>query len=164
MRPEIIALCAIILAMKYVDDTLIATSDYATEWGRGMWTCQQINFTEWALFEDLKYRLLDLWDERVINECLVDMERAGNESGFSISDDDELPEDIDSGNMSADAEITWVDVDNLTPPYTPLAITEFSACFGAPDDMITTKHSIGEEIDLSIRTKNRTGEEFIAVN
>ena len=41
-----------------------------------MWTCEQINYTQLQILENLGYRLLPLWEESIISEALGDMERA----------------------------------------------------------------------------------------
>lgn len=90
VHPEIIILAALILAVKFLDDAQQSTRVYATEWGRGMWSCEQLNFTQLCVFENLAYRLLPLWKEEIINEALEDMERAGQQYSPGIYDDDEM--------------------------------------------------------------------------
>lgn len=46
-------------------------------WAKGMWSCEQLNQTQWCLMDNLGGRLFPLWHERVILGALEDMERAG---------------------------------------------------------------------------------------
>lgn len=50
-----------------------------------MWTCGQINQTQWCLMDNLGGRLFALWHERVILGALEDMERAGRGAMKGIS-------------------------------------------------------------------------------
>ncbi|KAE9363670.1 hypothetical protein N431DRAFT_448250 [Stipitochalara longipes BDJ] len=87
--PELIVLSALILAVKFLDDAQQTTKEYAEEWGKGLWTCEQINFTQWSILENLGYRLLPLWEHSIILEALGDMERAGQQHCSVIYDADE---------------------------------------------------------------------------
>lgn len=87
--PELIVLSALILAVKFLDDAQQTTKEYAEEWGKGLWTCEQINFTQWCILENLGYRLLPLWDHSIILEALEDMERAGQQYTPEMYDADE---------------------------------------------------------------------------
>jgi hypothetical protein len=87
--PELIVLSALILAVKFLDDAQQTTKEYAEEWGKGLWTCEQINFTQRSLMENLGYRLLPLWEHSIILEALEDMERAGRQCTPEIYDVDE---------------------------------------------------------------------------
>ncbi len=69
-------LSALILAVKFVDDAHERTATYAQDWGRKIWTCEQINYTERIILENLRYRLLPLWNEPMISEAMKDVERA----------------------------------------------------------------------------------------
>lgn len=79
VHPELIILGALVLAVKFLDDAQQHTKDYAADWGRGLWTCDQINYTQRVLLENLGYRLLPLWEHSIILEALEDMERAGQQ-------------------------------------------------------------------------------------
>lgn len=46
------------------------------DWGKGMWSCEQINYTQRSILENLNYKILPLWQENIILEALEDMERA----------------------------------------------------------------------------------------
>jgi hypothetical protein len=69
----------LILAVKFLDDAQQSTREYVDVWGRGMWSCEQVNHTQWCLMDNLGGRLLPLWDEGVILGALEDMERAGRQ-------------------------------------------------------------------------------------
>jgi len=79
VHPELIVLSALILAVKFLDDAQQTTKEYAEEWGKSLWTCEQINFTQRSLLDNLGYRLLPLWEDSIILEALEDMERAGRQ-------------------------------------------------------------------------------------
>jgi hypothetical protein len=87
VHPELIVLSALILAVKFLDDAQQTTKEYAEEWGKGLWTCEQINFTQRSLMENLGYRLLPLWEHSIILEALEDMERAGRQYTPEIYDE-----------------------------------------------------------------------------
>jgi hypothetical protein len=89
VSPELIVLSALILAVKFLDDAQQATREYGEEWGKGLWTCKQINFTQWCILENLGYRLLPLWEHSIILEALGDMERAGQQHNPEIYGADE---------------------------------------------------------------------------
>jgi hypothetical protein len=98
VHPEIIVLSALVLAVKFCDDAQQKTKEYAEDWGKGLWTCDQINYTQRTLLENLGYRLLALWQHTIILEALEDMERAGRQQNSSELrdrirrwDDDNLP-------------------------------------------------------------------------
>jgi hypothetical protein len=77
ISPELLILSALILAVKFLDDEDREISWYAREWGGGLWSNQQINFTNWIILENIGFRLLSLWQETLIAEAMADMERAG---------------------------------------------------------------------------------------
>ncbi len=89
VQPEIIVLSAMILAVKFLDDAQQTTKESTEAWGNGLWTCEQINFTQWCILENLGYRLLPLWEQSIIREALEDMERAGRQHTPEICDLDE---------------------------------------------------------------------------
>lgn len=80
VKPEVIVLAALIIATKFLEDSHAPTQYYRSAWGNNLWTCEQINITERIIMEDLNYRILPLWDERLIGDALNDMERAGRQA------------------------------------------------------------------------------------
>jgi hypothetical protein len=62
IHAELILLSALILAAEFLDDARQTTKEYAEEWGEGLWTCDQINFIQRYLLENLGYSLLPLWE------------------------------------------------------------------------------------------------------
>ncbi|KAK3487784.1 uncharacterized protein B0T23DRAFT_398466 [Neurospora hispaniola] len=80
VKPEVIVLGALIIAVKFLEDSHAPTQYYRSAWGNNLWTCEQINITERCIMEDLNYRILPLWDERLIGDALKDMERAGRQA------------------------------------------------------------------------------------
>lgn len=77
VRPELIILTALVVAFKFTEDCQEPTQYYASDWGRGHWTCDQINATERCIMEHLGYRILPLCDPAILDEALADMRRAG---------------------------------------------------------------------------------------
>ena len=80
VKPEVIVLAALVIAVKFLEDAHAPTQYYRSTWGNNLWTCEQINITERCIMEDLNYRILPLWDERLIADALNDMERAGRQA------------------------------------------------------------------------------------
>lgn len=77
VRPELIILTALVIAFKFTDDCQEPTQYYASEWARGLWTCDQLNATERCIMEHLGYRILPLCDKEIIDDAIADMHRAG---------------------------------------------------------------------------------------
>ncbi|KAK7748524.1 hypothetical protein SLS53_000544 [Cytospora paraplurivora] len=77
VSPEIIILTALIIAFKFTDDCHEPTQYYASVWGKGLWTCDQINTTERCIMDHLGYRILPLCDRDIIEDAMEDMRRAG---------------------------------------------------------------------------------------
>ncbi|KUI68786.1 hypothetical protein VM1G_04422 [Cytospora mali] len=77
VSPEIIILTALVIAFKFTEDCHEPTQYYASDWGKGLWTCDQINTTERCIMEHLGYRILPLCDKAIIDDALEDMKRAG---------------------------------------------------------------------------------------
>jgi hypothetical protein len=80
IRPEINILAALVLAVKFLDDTQQSTRHYVTVWGKDLWTCDQLNYTVQMIHENLGYRIKSLWEEDIIGQAEKDMERAGRDS------------------------------------------------------------------------------------
>lgn len=77
--PEIIILTSLIIADKFVEDLQESIQYYSSAWGRDVWTCEQINFTERCIMENLGYRILPLWEEKSIKQARHDIEMARRE-------------------------------------------------------------------------------------
>ncbi|KAI0010032.1 hypothetical protein F4779DRAFT_333410 [Xylariaceae sp. FL0662B] len=77
--PEIIILAALIVADKFVEDMHEPTQYFGRVWGRDVWSCEQINYTERCIMESLGYRILPLWDPRFIKQARHDIEMARRE-------------------------------------------------------------------------------------
>jgi hypothetical protein len=128
IHPELIILSALILAVKFLDDAQQTTKEYATDWGRGIWSCQQINFTQRCLLENLGYRILPLWDHDIILEALEDMEKAGQQFSSPEYEDHKIWEEESSfglflerkQGMSDDGKAVLGLGDQLTPVETPV--------------------------------------------
>lgn len=76
VNPEVIALAAMIIAGKFTEDSQEPTRWYASAWGAGVWTCEQINVTERCIMENLGYRIMPLTAPDVLEDALSDMARA----------------------------------------------------------------------------------------
>lgn len=77
VSPEVIILTALVIAFKFTEDCQEPTQYYASDWGNGLWTCDQINTTERNIMEHLGYRILPLFEKTIIEDALDDMRRAG---------------------------------------------------------------------------------------
>lgn len=84
-HPEVTILAALILAMKFIDDQQGTTSYYAQNWAQGLWSCDQINFTQRCILENLGYRLLPLWSHDIIEGAKSDMARAAKRQSSASS-------------------------------------------------------------------------------
>jgi hypothetical protein len=79
VSPEVIILGALIIANKFVDDMQEPTHYFSSIWGRGVWTCEQINYTERCIMESLNYRIMPLWKDKHIKQARHDIELARRE-------------------------------------------------------------------------------------
>ncbi|KAF3767895.1 hypothetical protein M406DRAFT_221891, partial [Cryphonectria parasitica EP155] len=77
VRPELIILSALVIAFKFTEDCQEPTHYYASDWGKGLWTCAQVNVTERCIMEHLGYRILPLCDSEILGDAIADMRRAG---------------------------------------------------------------------------------------
>jgi hypothetical protein len=73
----VIAVAALMIAVKFLDDAQENTQSYALRWGNDIWTCAQINTTEQCIMENLSYHIMPLWNRELIDDALKDMQRAG---------------------------------------------------------------------------------------
>lgn len=80
VNPEVIVLGALVIAFKFLDDCHEKTQYYRTEWGKGLWTCAQLNVTERCIMENLGYRILPLWHPALIADAVCDMQRAAKQA------------------------------------------------------------------------------------
>lgn len=77
--PEVIILGALIIATKFTDDMHESTQYFSSAWGRSLWSCEQINFTERCIMESLGYHILPLWNTKCIKQARHDIEMARRE-------------------------------------------------------------------------------------
>ena len=82
VNPDVIVLAALVIAFKFLVDCQEPTHYYRTAWGKGMWTCDQINVTERCIMENLGYRILPLWDPVLIADAASDMKRAATQAAL----------------------------------------------------------------------------------
>jgi len=101
--PEVIVVAALMIATKFTEDRQDPTQYYSSAWGRNTWSCEQLNFTERCIMENLNYRILPLMDRDILEDALVDMARAGKnadkERRRAQDDDDE--EDGEDDELAA---------------------------------------------------------------
>lgn len=126
IRPEIIVLSSLILAVKFQDDSEASSKAYCTHWGLGAWTVSQLNVTEQCILETLGYRIMPLWKEDLIQDALLDMERAGMNAWYgdswSMASDYTFQETQDSPSKAMSAgKAVWTAQRQLTPVLTPRA-------------------------------------------
>lgn len=77
--PEVIILGALVIASKFTEDVQESTRYFSTAWGRGLWSCEQINFTERCIMESLGYHIMPLWSASHIKQARHDIEMARRE-------------------------------------------------------------------------------------
>ncbi|KAH6673791.1 hypothetical protein B0J14DRAFT_56851 [Halenospora varia] len=174
IHPELIILSALVLAVKFLDDGHQATREYASDWGLGMWPCNQINFTQRSILENLGYRLLSLWDENIISEALEDMERCGRQASPSIRSNEDWDTDTCFGSFGysgngrdrtmSDGKAVLGVGDQVTPVETPVA--ENSR--GTKDIAMETRaafqdDTMMDEFQLPSPISDDAGDQFIAV-
>ncbi|KAK1596355.1 uncharacterized protein LY79DRAFT_509608 [Colletotrichum navitas] len=77
VQPELIILAALVIAAKFTDDCHESTQYYCADWGKDIWSCEQVNVTERCICENLNYRIKPLVDdEELIADTMVDMQLA----------------------------------------------------------------------------------------
>jgi hypothetical protein len=130
--PEVIILSSLIIAFKFLEDCHEPTQYFSSSWGGDLWACEQINATERCVMESLGYRILPLWDRRLIGDALADMERAGRHA-LSPSQQQQQPreaclpgssEDLHRRSMSTGKAVAGLGL-QPTPAETPNCETAF---------------------------------------
>ncbi|KAI1335826.1 hypothetical protein F5Y15DRAFT_223941 [Xylariaceae sp. FL0016] len=118
--PEVIVLTALVIAFKFVEDAHERTQYFGSEWGNNLWSCEQINFTERCIMENLGYRIMPLWDPALIKQARHDIEMARREivqeSTARVSGSDDTKKHVKS--MSSGAATMGLGL-SLTPVQTP---------------------------------------------
>jgi hypothetical protein len=133
VHPEVLALSALILSCQFLDDLSSNTRTYVMDWGCGMWSCAQVNFTQRCLLENIGYSLLPLCQEDMIRDAVRDMERAGRWSGVVLYDSSpEGRREANSGVEGKGEAITGVG-EQLTPFETPTLDTAYSPFMDPPE-------------------------------
>ncbi|TVY40055.1 hypothetical protein LOCC1_G005212 [Lachnellula occidentalis] len=127
IQPEIIVLSAVILAVKFLDDMRNFTGEFAREWGRNLWSCVQINFTQRCILENLGYRLMPLCEQSIISEALEDMNRAAMQASPESSSNKDWAADMcsksfggDIGRKMSDGQAVLGLGEQMTPAETPM--------------------------------------------
>ncbi|KAI1102213.1 hypothetical protein F4804DRAFT_275667 [Jackrogersella minutella] len=126
--PEVIILAALMIADKFVEDLQEKTPYYSYLWGQDQWTCDQINFTERCIMENLGYRIMPLWEAKLIKEARHDIEMARRElldEGSMIEDESKMTKHMKS--MSSGHAMVGLGL-QLTPGESPES--ELSTSFG----------------------------------
>lgn len=127
--PEVIILAALIIADKFVEDLQESTQYYGSMWGQNQWTCEQINFTERCIMENLGYRILPLWEAKFIKQARHDIEMARRElleGGMEVAEESKTTNKHAKSMSSGDAMMGLGR--QLTPAETPQS--ELSTPFG----------------------------------
>ncbi len=83
--PEVIIVSALMIAVKFHRGPPEPTLYYARAWGRSIWSCEQLNFTERCVMENLNYRIMHLMDRDILDVAIADMVRAGRTRPSSSS-------------------------------------------------------------------------------
>ncbi|KAH6659866.1 hypothetical protein BKA67DRAFT_31377 [Truncatella angustata] len=128
--PEVTILCAIMIATKFTEDAHDPTQYFCSEWGRDIWSCEQINATERCVMEVLDYRIMPLTADEYIKEARHDIEYTRRELLDETSDAAfEAKEHgiYDTRPMSSGEAVTGLGL-QLTPAETP--VSELSCPFG----------------------------------
>jgi hypothetical protein len=120
VNPEVIILASLMIAVKFLEDCHEPTRYYRSAWGKNMWTCHQINVTERCVMESLGYRILPLWDSRLIADALGDMQRAGRQAVVPLHHYDNDDDDRHKRSMSSGQAVFGLGL-QLTPVETPLS-------------------------------------------
>lgn len=118
VRPEVIVLAALVIATKFLEDCQEPTHYYRAAWGKGVWTCEQINVTERCVMESLGYRILPLWDPVLIDDATKDMQRAARQAVMVPS----LPRngEVHKRSVSSGVTLSSHHAFPLTPAETPV--------------------------------------------
>ncbi|KAI1876838.1 uncharacterized protein JN550_000910 [Neoarthrinium moseri] len=74
VMPEVVALSALIIANKFLEDMHDTTQYFSSVWGADAWSCEQINVTERCVMEALEYRIMPLMAPDYIQEARHDLE------------------------------------------------------------------------------------------
>jgi hypothetical protein len=127
IRPELLVLSALILSSQFLDDLSSGTKTYAADWGGGRWSCEQINFTQRSLLENIGYSLLPLCEESIIQDAVRDMERAARRSDVVLYDASKGWRSSARGSGEGTCEAVTGAGDQITPVETPILETPFSA-------------------------------------
>ena len=122
--PEVIIMTSLVIAVKFTEDLQQPTNFYSSAWGRGMWSCEQINFTERCIMEALNYRIMPLMDREIISDTLTDMRRA--ESCFVRAEQQRVDAAGHLRSMSTGVAVVGLGL-QLTPAETPGA--EYAGSF-----------------------------------
>lgn len=117
--PEILVLAALILSAQFLDDVSSCTRTYVRDWGCGVWSCEQLNFSLRCVLENIGYSLLPLCSQRMIQDAMADMERAARRADvvqyrYDASQEENAPRDVDGK-----CEMVTGIAEQLTPAETP---------------------------------------------
>ncbi|KAK6087532.1 hypothetical protein SCUP234_01690 [Seiridium cupressi] len=128
--PEVAILSALMIATKFLEDVHDPTHYFSSEWGRDVWSCEQINATERCVMEALDYRIMPLTGEEYIKEARHDIEATRRELLDETSDAALEAREYGLYNtrpMSSGEAVVGLDL-QLTPADTPKS--ELSSPFG----------------------------------
>ncbi|PNY26422.1 Uncharacterized protein TCAP_03645 [Tolypocladium capitatum] len=125
VRPELIILAALVIAVKFTEDPQRQTHFYCLDWGRGLWSHDQLNVTERCIMESLDYRIMPLCDEDCLADAMVDMQLAARQT------------DPDVGEPTPPDSVSNSDDDAFVP------------CHGRCKTMIPTSAALGLGLALA---------------
>jgi hypothetical protein len=148
VRPEVIVLSALVLSSQFLDDVSSCTQTYARDWGCNKWSCEQINFTQRCLLENIGYSLLPLCEESIIRDAVRDMERAARRSDVVVYNSSKVYHCDTSAKVESRGEAATGAGEQLTPAETPTLETTCSP-FVPPQDRFTARWEICDEISGS---------------
>lgn len=77
LRPELLALAAIVLATKFLHDAESSSAEYASAWGNDIWSVEQLNVAQTVVCDNLQWRILPLCDAELIEEAGETMRLVG---------------------------------------------------------------------------------------
>ncbi|KAJ9138838.1 Cyclin domain protein [Pleurostoma richardsiae] len=146
VHPEVIILAALVIASKFLEDFHEPTRYYASDWGRDLWTCEQINATEVCIMESLDWRILPLWDRELIDDALSDMRKAGRQAQQQASGGSKTVMGSRAGCVNAPAATLMSSgkgVIGLGLQLTPLDTPTEDGCSSSLAAMIRGKENLG---------------------
>jgi hypothetical protein len=147
VSPELIILAALVIAVKFTEDPQCPAEFYCRTWAKGLWSHDQLNFTERCIMEALDYRIMPLCEDECITDAMVDMQLAARQAQSVLSapatpgdrtpgEDEFVPAHSRAKTLSPGMatgmrfSTTRVDTPAAASRVTPLALTSSVDYFG----------------------------------